>query len=113
VDDCLRLPRHPLRFGTAIGRDGSPAGWRSPRCRRAVEPGATTLPPTKKLHFNPNIATISPAPGYTLTSDRVKGLHPQGRIYATDIAINDGTKPIVHQRHQVILDGRAYQFSAC
>ena len=83
------------------------------RCVAAIEPGATTLPPTKKLHFNPNITTMSPDPGYTLTSDRVKGLHPQGRIYVTDIAINDGSKPVVHQRHQVILNGKAYQFSAC
>jgi hypothetical protein len=83
------------------------------RCVAAIEPGATTLPPTKKLHFDPNITTMSPDPEYIVTSDRVKNLHPQGRIYATDIAINDGTKPTVHQRHQVILNGRAYQFSAC
>ena len=83
------------------------------RCVAAIEPGATTLPPTKKLHFNPNITTMSPDPGYTLTSDRVKGLHPQGRIYTTDVVINDGTKPTVHPRHQVILNCKAYQFSAC
>ncbi len=83
------------------------------RCVAAIEPGATTLPPTKKLHFDPNITTMSPDPEYTVTSDRVKNLHPQGRIYTTDIAINDGTKPTVRQRHQVILNGRAYQFSAC
>ena len=83
------------------------------RCVAAIEPGATTLPPTKKLHFDPNITTMSADPEYTVTSDHVKNLHPQGRIYTTDIAINDGTKPTVHQRHQVILNGRAYQFSAC
>jgi hypothetical protein len=83
------------------------------RCVAAIAPGATTLPPTKKLHFDPNITTMSLDPEYTVTSDHVKNLHPQGRIYATDIAINDGTKPTVHQRHQVILNGRAYQFSAC
>ena len=83
------------------------------RCVAAIEPGATTLPPTKKLHFEPNITTMTPDPEYTVTSDHVKNLHPQGRIYETDIAINDGTKPTVHQRHQVILDGKVYQFSAC
>ncbi len=31
----------------------------------------------------------------------------------TDVVINDGTKPTVHPRHQVILNGKAYQFSAC
>lgn len=47
-------------------------------------------------------------PGYPLTSDRVIGLHPSGRIYSTD-----GGRPRVHERHQVVLDGKAYQLSAC
>jgi len=56
---------------------------------------------------------MTPDPKYTLTSYRVKGLHPQGRIYVTDVPITDGSKPIVHQRHQVILDGKACQFTTC
>lgn len=83
------------------------------RCINAILPGAKTLPPSKKLHFVPNILTMTLDPGYTLTSDRVKGLHPKGRIYVTDVTITDGSKPAVHQRHQVIVDGRAYQFSSC
>ena len=51
--------------------------------------------------------------GETWNPGRVKGLQPQGRIYVTDVTITYGGKPRVHQRHQVILDGKAYQFSAC
>ena len=76
-------------------------------------PGAKTPPSSKKIHYVPNILTMTPDPKYTLTSYRVKGLHPQGRIYVTDVTITDGSKPIVHQRHQVILDGNAYQFTTC
>jgi len=83
------------------------------RCVSAILPGATTLPPSKKFHFTPNIATMQPDPGYSLTSNRVKGLHPQGRIYVTDVTITDGGTPRVSPRHQVILNGKAYQFSAC
>ena len=83
------------------------------RCVGAILPGATTLPPTKRMHYTPNILTTSLDSGYTVNSGRVKGLHPQGRIYVTDVTITDGGKPRVHQRHQVILDGKAYQFSAC
>jgi len=83
------------------------------RCVNAILPGAKTLPRSKRVHFVPNILTMSPDPKYTVTSYRVKGLHPQGRIYVTDVTITDGSKPTVHQRHQVILDGKAYQFSTC
>ena len=83
------------------------------RCIDAIMPGAKTLPRTKKVHFVPNVATITLDPGYTLTSDRVAGLHPRGRIYATDVTITDGGRPRVHERHQVVVDGKAYQFSAC
>ncbi|MEO6144741.1 MAG: hypothetical protein ABIP19_12245 [Dermatophilaceae bacterium] len=83
------------------------------RCVSAISPGAKTLPKSKKMHFTPNILTTALDPGYKLTSDRVKGLHPKGRIYVTDVTITDGRKPAVHQRHQVILDGKAYQFSMC
>ena len=56
---------------------------------------------------------MTPDPGYPLTSDRVTGLHPRGRIDATDVTITDGGRPRVHERHQVVLDSRASQFSAC
>ncbi len=83
------------------------------RCIDAIMPGAKTLPRTKKVHFVPNVATMTLDPGYTLTSDRVTGLHPRGRIYVTDVTITDGGRPRVRERHQVVLDGKAYQFSAC
>ena len=83
------------------------------RCVNAISPGAKTLPNSKKMHFTPNILTTALDPGYKLTSDRVTGLHPKGRIYVTDVTITDGRKPSVHQRHQVILDGKAYQLSMC
>lgn len=83
------------------------------RCVSAILPGAKTLPASKRFHFLPNITTMKPDPGYTLTSGRVKGLHPKGRIYLTDVLIDGGGKPTVHQRHQVVLGGKAYQFSAC
>ena len=83
------------------------------RCVSALLPGAKTLPSSKKVHFFPNILTMTPDSGYTLTSYRVKGLHPKGRIYVTDVTITDGGRPTVRKRHQVVLDGKAYQFSIC
>ena len=83
------------------------------RCVNAIVPGAKTLPPSKKLLFVPKIASMMPDPGYTLTSDRVTGLHPKGRIYVTEVTITEGSRPTVRERHQVVLDGKAYQFSTC
>ncbi len=83
------------------------------RCVKAIAPGATTLPMDKRLTFKPNIATMTPDPGYVVTSNRVTGLKPEGRIYVTDVMITDGGRPTLHERHQVVLDGKAYQFSAC
>jgi hypothetical protein len=83
------------------------------RCVNALVPGAKTLPATKRVTFSPKITTMSLDPGYTVTSFRVKDLHPKGRIYVTDVLISDGGKPTVHQRHQVIVNGKAYQFSIC
>jgi hypothetical protein len=60
------------------------------RCVSALLPGAKTLPSSKKVHFAPNILTMTPDSGYKLTSHRVKGLHPKGRIYVTDVTITDG-----------------------
>jgi hypothetical protein len=83
------------------------------RCLNTIAPGAKTLPPTKRIHMVPNVLTTTLDSGYTLTSNRVKGLHPKGRIYVTDVTMTDGGRPTVHQRHQVILGGKAYQFSTC
>ena len=83
------------------------------RCINAIVPGAKTLPPSKKLRFVPNIATMTPDSAYTLTSDRVKGLHPKGRIYVTGVTITQGGRSAVRERHQVVLDGKAYQVSKC
>ena len=65
------------------------------------------------MHFAPQLSTVTADAGYTVTSDHVKALHPQGRIYVTEVVISDGTKPIVRSRHQVIFKGKAYQFASC
>jgi hypothetical protein len=83
------------------------------RCINAIAPGAKTLPLSKRIHMVPNVLTTTLDSEYTLTSNRVKGLRPRGRIYVTDVTMTDGGKPTVHQRHQVVLDGKAYQFSTC
>jgi hypothetical protein len=83
------------------------------RCVSVLSAGGTTLPASKRYHFTPNVATTQPDAGYTVTSSHVKGLHPKGRIYVTDVTITDGGKPRISSRHQVILDGKAYQFSSC
>jgi hypothetical protein len=83
------------------------------RCVSLLSAGGKTLPESMKYHFTPNIATTQPDAGYTVTSSHVRGLHPKGRIYVTDVTITNGGKPRVSSRHQVILDGKAYQFSSC
>jgi hypothetical protein len=83
------------------------------RCVAAISPGAKTLPRDRRMHFAPQLSTVTADAGYTVNSDRVKGLRPQGRIYETDVVISDGKKPTVRSRHQVIFQGRAYQFSSC
>ena len=108
-----RNPDDGVRALIASQYPGDRADVDFTRCVSAILPGAKTLPRSKRMHFVPNILTMSPDPKYTVTSYRVKGLHPQGRIYVTDVTITDGSKPTVHQRHQVILDGKAYQFSTC
>jgi hypothetical protein len=114
INDTFQLnPDDGVRAVISSQYPGDRADVDFARCVNAILPGAKTLPRSKRLHFVPNILTMSPDPKYTVTSDRVKGLHPQGRIYVTDVTITDGSKPTVHQRHQVILDGKAYQFSTC
>jgi hypothetical protein len=83
------------------------------RCVNSILPGATTLPRSKTYHFDPNIATTESDSGYTVSSPFVKNLHPKGRIYVTDVTVSDGGKPIVRPRRQVIVNGKAYQFSTC
>jgi hypothetical protein len=83
------------------------------QCVNAISPGAKTLPASERLAFVPNIATMTSDPGYTVNSQRVKGLHPKGRIYATKVTIFQGTSTTVNERHQVVLNGKAYQFSTC
>jgi hypothetical protein len=78
-------------------------------------PGATTAakPTLRRMTYTPRIATMAADPTFELTSTRVKGLHPRGRVYVTDIVMTDGGKPTIRSRHQVVLDGRAYQFTSC
>lgn len=108
-----RKPDDGIRAIIAAQYPGDRADVDLARCINAIVPGAKTLPPSKRVHMVPNVLTTTLDSGYTLTSDRVKGLHPRGRIYVTDVTITDGGKPTVHQRHQVVLDGKAYQFSTC
>ena len=109
----LRNPDDGVRALIAAQYPGDRADVNFARCVSVLLPGAKTLPSSKKVHFVPNIRTMTPDSGYTLTSYRVKGLHPKGRIYVTDVTITDGGRPTVRQRHQVVLDGKAYQFSTC
>ncbi|MCW2598305.1 MAG: hypothetical protein JWM02_134 [Frankiales bacterium] len=83
------------------------------RCVNAILPGAKTLPSSKRFDFVPNLATMTPDPGYTLPSRGVSILRPKGRIYVTDVTTIAGGRSTVHQRHQVVRDGKAYQFSSC
>lgn len=83
------------------------------RCVNALAPHAKSLPRSLVLHFDPNLAKTTLDPTYTLTSGRVSNLHPEGRIYETQVTITLGTQKSVHSRHQVVLDGNAYQFSSC
>jgi len=106
-------PDNGVRAVIAAQYPGDRADVDFARCVDAIVPGAKTLPRSKRLHFSPNVATMTPDPGYTLTSNRVRGLHPKGRIYVTEVTISDGTRPTVRERHQVVLSGRAYQFSSC
>ena len=106
-------PDDGIRAVIAAQYPGDRADVDFARCLNAIAPGAKTLPSSKRIHMVPNVLTTTLDSGYTLTSNRVKGLHPRGRIYVTDVTITDGGKPGVHQRHQVVLDGTAYQFSSC
>lgn len=108
-----RKPDDGVRAIIAAQYPGDSADVDFARCVNALAPGAKTLPSSKKLRFAPKIATMAAEPGYTVTSGRVKKLHPKGRIYVTEVTITEGTKQSVHERHQVILNGKAYQFSAC
>jgi hypothetical protein len=114
IDQAFQLkPDDGIRALIASQYPGDSADVDFARCINAIVPGAKTLPASKRLTISPNIATLSEDPGYTINSDRVKNLHPRGRIYSTVITITDGGRPTTRERHQVVLDGKAYQFSAC
>jgi hypothetical protein len=108
-----RKPDDGIRALIASQYPGDSADVDFARCINAIVPGAKTLPASKRLTISPNIASLTEDPGYTVNSDKVKNLHPRGRIYSTVLTITDGTKPVTRERHQVVLDGKAYQFSAC
>jgi hypothetical protein len=108
-----RKPDDGIRALIASQYPGDSADVDFARCITAIVPGAKTLPASKRLTISPNIASLTEDPGYTVNSDKVKNLHPRGRIYSTVLTITDGTKPVTRERHQVVLDGKAYQFSAC
>jgi hypothetical protein len=88
----------------------SPTASPSPGATKATTPAKPTL---KRLTYTPRIQSIEADPTFVLNSARVTNLHPKGRIYVTDIVITDGGRPTVRSRHQVVLDGRAYQFTTC
>ncbi|HET7474568.1 MAG TPA: hypothetical protein VFJ97_00920 [Dermatophilaceae bacterium] len=84
------------------------------RCVNAIRPGAKELPKGVAISFTPNIKTTVLEPGYTITLRRGGLLHPEGRIYSTMVAISGtGIRAANHQRHQVVRNGTAYQFSSC
>ena len=84
------------------------------RCARALVPGATSLPPHFDLSFTPHWDSMEPDPGYQVTTFSGRQIQPRGRIYATLVGIaGNGVRPGDHQRHEVVLDGQAYQFTSC
>ena len=108
-----RNPDDGVRAIIAAQYPGDLADVGFARCISAIVPGATTLPRSKALRFVAKVSSITPDPGYTLTSSRVRGLHPKGRIYMTQMTITQGRRTSVRVRHQVIRNGKAYQFSQC
>ncbi len=108
-----RNPDDGVRAIIATQYPGDRADVGFARCINAVSPGAKSLPRSASLRFVPNIASVMPDPGYTVTSDHVHDLRPSGRIYTTEVTITQGERSTVHERHQVVRDGRAYQFSTC
>lgn len=83
------------------------------RCTATIKALSGRPSNSTTLSFAPDVATSVPDPTYVLTSGRVHALHPKGRIYATQISITQGNRTSVHKRHQVVLNHRAYQFTAC
>lgn len=106
-------PNAGLRALIATQYPGDRADVDFARCVGAIAPGEKSLPPSTSLRFVPNTTKATADPSYTVTSARVHNLHPQGRIYETEVTITLGAQTSVHARHQVILGGKAYQFSSC
>jgi hypothetical protein len=109
-------------LSTATAATPSPSTSRSrqpTKAARSAAPKASATAPTtsgpmhKRMTYTPRILTLAADPTFQLTSDRVRDLHPRGRVYVTDIVITDGGRPTIRTRHQVVLDGRAYQFTSC
>jgi hypothetical protein len=84
------------------------------RCVNAISPRAKTLPRGTVISFVPDLATMTPDPSFRVVTRAGKQLQPKGRIYSTVVAIaGTGVRPGNHDRHQVVLDGKVYQFSSC
>ena len=84
------------------------------RCVNALAPRAKTLPKGMVLEFTPKMQTMAPALNYQVTTVQGKKVQPRGRVYSTVVSIaGTGIRPGDRDRHQVVLDGKAYQFSSC
>jgi hypothetical protein len=84
------------------------------RCVHAIAPRAKVLPAGMILEFTPKMQTMAPDPGYQVTTLKGKQIRPRGRVYSTVVVIaGNGIRPGEHDRHQVVLDGKVYQFSSC
>ena len=114
INRAFRInPNAGLRALIATQYPGDRADVDFARCVGAIAPGGTSLPPSTLLRFVPNTTKATADPTYIVTSSRVHNLRPKGRIYETEVTISLDAQTSVHARHQVILDGKAYQFSSC
>ncbi len=108
-----RNPDEGVRAVIATQYPGDRADVGFARCVNAIAPGAKTVPRSKSVTFVPKAKTTTPDPGYTVNSAHVHNLHLAGRVYTTEVTITQSGRASVHLRHQVVLNGKAYQFSAC
>jgi hypothetical protein len=73
------------------------------RCVNAIAPRAKTRPKGMNLEFTPKMQTMTPDPGYQVTTLKGKRIHPRGRVYSTVLAVAGNViRPGNHDRHQVI-----------
>ncbi len=108
-----RNPDDGVREVIATQYPGDRADVGFARCINAIAPGAKTVPRSMSVSFAPKAKSTTPDPGYTVNSAHAHNLHPAGRIYTTEVTITQSGRASVHIRHQVVLNGKAYQFSAC